>query len=173
MDKVPKKNTVSFNFTCALFSLLAFSTLVLKHQWGFSTLDCMISQKSADLTRQFGNACLGLALCGVVQSDLVWHFIHELKTPHKLKSQLLRINLVFHSNKYSYIIQLHIKYMNRLSFVWLPLTSTPLHSLLWEYHIWFMPTFWGMQLGHKTRPGHANMQHWRINCDWCLVCMFL
>jgi len=33
----------------------------------------------------------------------------------------------------------------------------PFHSLLWEYHIWYMPTFWGMQPGHKTRPGHANM----------------
>ena len=32
-----------------------------------------------------------------------------------------------------------------------------------------MPLFWGMQMGHKTRPGHANMQHQKMSCDWCLV----
>ena len=59
---------------------------------------------------------------------------------------------------------------NRVSLVWLPLTSTPFHSLLWKYHIWFMPNFWGMQLGHKTWPGHANMQHWRFSNDWFCMC---
>ena len=61
---------------------------------------------------------------------------------------------------------------NRLSLPWLPLTSTPFHSLWWEYHIWFTPTSSGMQLGHKTRPGHCNMQHWRCN-DWSCMCVSL
>ena len=26
-------------------------------------------------------------------------------------------------------------------------------------------------MGHKTRPGHANMQHQRMSCDGCLVCV--
>ena len=29
------------------------------------------------------------------------------------------------------------------------------------------------QLGHKTRPGHCNMQHWRINSDWSCMCVFI
>jgi len=41
MDKVPKKKTASVNFTCALFSLLDFLTLVLKHRWGVSTQGCI------------------------------------------------------------------------------------------------------------------------------------
>ena len=58
-----------------------------------------------------------------------------------------------------------------MSLIWLPLTSIPFHSLLWDYHIRFMPTFWGMQLGHKTRPGHSNMQHWRFGNDWSCMCV--
>jgi len=107
-----------------------------------------------------------------VQSDLVWHFIHELKTPHQLKCQLLRINLVLHLSKCSNILQVHIKHMKRLTLVWLPLTSNPFHSLLWEYRIWFMPSFWGMQMGHKTRPGHCNLRHWRFNSDWSCTCVY-
>ena len=60
----------------------------------------------------------------------------------------LRINLVLHSSKYSYIIQVHIKHMNRLSLVWSPLTSS--HSILYY--------------------GHCNMQHWRFSSDWSGMC---
>ena len=70
-----KKRRLSVSFTRALFSFLDFSILVLKQWWGVSTPCCIISQKSADLTREFG-----LALCGPVQSYLVWHFIYEFKT---------------------------------------------------------------------------------------------
>ena len=28
------------------------------------------------------------------------------------------------------------------------------------------------QLGHKTRPGHCNMQHWRFSSDWSCMCVF-
>ena len=39
------------------------------------------------------------------------------------------------------------------------------HYIWWEYHFWFMPTFSGMQLGHKTGdgciiPGHAVPNIW-------------
>jgi hypothetical protein len=47
----------------------------------------------------------------------------------------------------------------------------PSHSLLWDYHIWFTPTSWGMQLGHTTRPGHCNMQHWKFSSDWSCMCV--
>jgi hypothetical protein len=36
-------------------------------------------------------------------------------------------------------------------------------------HLIYAHFIWGMQVGHNTRPGHANMQHWRMTCDWCLV----
>jgi hypothetical protein len=84
MDKVLKEKTVSVNFIRALFSVLDFLTLVLKHQRGVSPLGCIISQTSADLTRQFGDTGLGLALCGQIQSDLVWHFICEFKTTSQI-----------------------------------------------------------------------------------------
>ena len=29
-----------------------------------------------------------------------------------------------------------------------------------------------MQLGHKTRPGHCTMQHWRFSNDWPWMCVF-
>jgi len=44
MDKVQKKNIVSVSFSHAVFSILF----------------------------TLGDACLGLALCSLVQSDLVW-----------------------------------------------------------------------------------------------------
>jgi hypothetical protein len=44
-------------------------------------------------------------------------------------------------------------------------------SLFWAYNMWFITTSWRMQLGHKTRPGHCNMQHWRFSSDW--NCMFV
>ena len=84
MDTVPKKKTVSVNFTHAMFSVFDFLTLVLKRPQGVSTLGCIISQKSADLTRQFGEADLGLAVRGQFQSDLVCHFICELKTTSQI-----------------------------------------------------------------------------------------
>jgi hypothetical protein len=27
------------------------------------------------------------------------------------------------------------------------------------------------QRGHKTRPGHCNMQHWRFSSDWSCMCV--
>ena len=27
------------------------------------------------------------------------------------------------------------------------------------------------QLGHKTRPGHCNMQNWRFTSDWSCMCV--
>jgi len=129
MDKVPKKKTVSVNFPCDWFSLLDFSTLVLKHRWGVSTLHC-IFQKSTDLTRQFGDAGHGLALCGQIHGDLVRRFICEFKTTSQIWVPTLRKNIrVLHSSKYGNIIQVHIKHMKRLSLVWSPLTST--HSILY------------------------------------------
>ena len=44
----------------------------------------------------------------------------------------------------------------------------PFHSLLWAYDILFAPSSSGMLLGHKTRPGHCNMQHW-----WFIVIGFV
>ena len=48
----------------------------------------------------------------------------------------------------------------------------PFYSLLWAYDIWFTPSSSGLQLGHKTRPGHCNMQYWRINSDWFCMCVY-
>ena len=28
------------------------------------------------------------------------------------------------------------------------------------------------QLGHKTRPGHCNMQHWWFSSDWSCMCVY-
>ena len=74
----------------------------------------------------------------------------------------------WHSSKYGNIIQVYVKYRNRQLLVWLFLIST--HSI-WEYDVWFTQTSSGMQLGHKTRPGHCNMQHWRFSSDWSYMCV--
>jgi len=47
----------------------------------------------------------------------------------------------------------------------------PFHSLLWAYDSWFIPTSSGLQLEHKTRPGHCNMQQWRFSSDWSCMCV--
>ena len=47
----------------------------------------------------------------------------------------------------------------------------PFHSLLWAYNIWFRQTSLGIQLGHKMRPGHCNMQHWWFSSDWSCMCV--
>jgi len=50
----------------------------------------------------------------------------------------------------------------------------PFYSLLRAYHIWFTPTSSGMHLGHKTRPGHCNMQHCLFISDyWSCMCVCL
>ena len=28
------------------------------------------------------------------------------------------------------------------------------------------------QLGHKTRPGHCNVQHWKFRNDWSCMCVY-
>jgi uncharacterized membrane-anchored protein YitT (DUF2179 family) len=33
------------------------------------------------------------------------------------------------------------------------------HYIWWEYYFWFMPTFSGMQLGHKTGAGCVRAQY--------------
>jgi hypothetical protein len=45
MDEVPKKKTVSVNFTRAVFSLFDFLTLVPKHRYTVSTVGFILSQK--------------------------------------------------------------------------------------------------------------------------------
>ena len=55
----------------------------------------MHGHMNVKLTRQFGNAGLGLALCGLIQGDLVRCFICEFKTPHKIKSNFKK-NLALH-----------------------------------------------------------------------------
>jgi len=78
MDKVPKIKIVSINFCCAVFSLLDFLTLeagmrvcpATLVQNYYSLLHNI--QESADVTWWLGDAGLGLALRGQVQSNLVW-----------------------------------------------------------------------------------------------------
>jgi len=89
MDKVPKKNTVSANFSHALFSFGFLDPwswnwyVVPKHQCRIITLCRVISQKNADLTR-YHDTGLGLALYGPVQNIPMWHsrgqcFLREFK----------------------------------------------------------------------------------------------
>ena len=84
----------------------------------------------------------------------------------------LRIYLVLHLSKYRNIIQ---GYEQSVIGV-ITHNLHPFYSLLRAYHIWFTPTFSGMHLGHKTRPGHCNMQHCLFISDYwsCMcVCVFL
>ena len=108
---------------------------------------------------------------------LVWSFLVRcraiwfstsyvnLRQPHKFNCQLQEKTLVLQSSKYGNIIQVHIKLMKRLSLVCSPLAST--HSLLYYGHM----TFDWHRLGHKTRPGHCNMQNWRFSSDWSCMCV--
>jgi len=91
MDKVPKKKTMSVNFSRA-FPLLDFLTLedgtirLSQNVTNYHSC-CAISQKSRGFAWQFGDAGLGLTPNGPVQSNPVWrspvrHFIHEFKTSH-------------------------------------------------------------------------------------------
>jgi hypothetical protein len=59
----------------------------------------------------FDCLALGLALLGLVQSDLVGHFICEFKC------QLQQKNLVLHSSKYCNIIQVYLNPSNRMPLV--------------------------------------------------------
>ena len=93
------------------------------------------------------------------------------------------------------------KHMSRLSLVWWPLISTNYLLTPWSRvlgkltgsqlvkkvcgtqrficacHMSFSTNsilYLGIsQLWHKTRPGHCNMEHWRITDDWYVVCVFL
>jgi hypothetical protein len=40
-----------------------------------------------------------------------------------------------------------------------------------RYDILITQTSSGMQLGHKIRPGHCTMQHWRFSSDWSCMCV--
>jgi len=70
MDKIPKKNVISFDLCCVLS--FAFLDPVPKLWCRITTLCCVISHLSTDFTL-FGNARPGLALHGPVQSVPVWH----------------------------------------------------------------------------------------------------
>ena len=39
---------------------------------------------------------------------------------------------------------------------------------LYQFHSLFLGI---SQLGHKTRPGHCNMQNWRFSSDWSCMCV--
>jgi hypothetical protein len=56
-------------------------------------------------------------------------------------------------------------------YMWLLVSCTL--SILYFGHMTFdlHKTSSGMQLGHKTRPGHCNMQHWRFSSDWSCMCV--
>jgi hypothetical protein len=92
--------------------------------------------------------------------------------------------------------------MNRLPLVWSPLISssyllTPwsrlLEKLTGSQLVKIFPTFYGtcrffaaftcalhrpfctnsiLYFGHKTRPEHCNLQHWRFNSDWSCMCVY-
>ena len=102
-------------------------------------------------------------------------------TPHlNLCSQFIHTRIEYYFFYFwitiSETIIMYYMYIYRVWLVWLPLTCTPFHSLLWEYQLCFMPTLWGMQLGHKTRPGHAiaalKNEFWWMSC-MCFLRVFL
>jgi hypothetical protein len=71
VDKVPKKKIVSFNITHAVFSLLVLLALEDKSNGFYQNPSKELSLCSGDLTRRLGDASLGLAPHGLVQSSLV------------------------------------------------------------------------------------------------------
>jgi len=95
MDKVAKKKTVSVNLSRAMCSLLDFLTL----EDGTDRLSQMavrdyhhtlhISEERRSHT-MIWHAGLSLAPHGVVQSDMVWHFIREFKKTSHIEVSNLR-----------------------------------------------------------------------------------
>ena len=106
-----RRLSVNFNHALICFGFLVNwrldKEIILRRRQGISTLHCVISQKSTDLTWQFGNAD--------VQSHPLWRcpvwcFICKFKMTSHTEVPNLRKKLVLLSSKYS-----NLKYYTNLA----------------------------------------------------------
>jgi hypothetical protein len=119
-------------------------------------------------------------LTQLLSSSLTQRHLTQPTAPLPSISTSMNINYFFHNISNTITIYICLYTIREAAVGVLTIPNLYLfHYFLWEYHFWFMPTFSGTQLGHKTRPWCICNSWWMytkkdlLTCyceEWTLVC---